>query len=88
MFITYNKAKPVNNHTFNYKLNLENQKELCNFIEVIKTKNTIFDLVYFIAAHTPHYEEKPSNSTFSGNFSQKIFNKFLKINCFAPIFIF
>jgi len=87
LFVTFNKTKINLNFNFNYQLNLESEKELLNFSEVIKTKKTVFDIIYFIGAYTPHYEKKISKSTFLGSFSQQIFNKFLNINCFAPIFI-
>ena len=88
LFVTYNTNKPLENYFLKYKLNLGIEKELVQFCSVLNSKKIIFDLIYFIGAITPNYEKETMNCTFSGKFSQKTFNKFIKINCFAPSFIF
>ncbi len=85
---TYNKTKPNNKNNYLTKLDLENESSLLNFFSYLKNLNIIFDIIYFVGAHTPHYETDERHSTFSGCFSKKVFQRFLNINCFAPIYIF
>ena len=86
--ITYFKTRPNDNNSTIHKLNLEKEKELICFNQFLLNLGLIFDIVYFIGAHTPHYELNEKNSTFSGSYSQKTLDRFIKINCFAPMFIF
>lgn len=85
---TYNKSKPNYKSNYLIKLDLENESSLLNFCSYLKKLNIIFDIIYFVGAHTPHYESDIKNSTFSGSFSRSVFQKFLNINCFSPIYIF
>ena len=86
--ITYFKTRPNDNNSTIHKLNLEKENELICFNEFLLSLGLVYDIVYFIGAHTPHYELNENNSTFSGSYSQKTLEKFIKINCFAPMFIF
>ena len=86
--VTYFKTKPTDNNSTNYKLNLEKEKDLICFNQFLLNLGLVFDIIYFVGAHTPHYEADEHNSTFSGTYSQKTLEKFIKINCFAPMFIF
>lgn len=86
--ITYFKNKPIDDNSTTHKLNLEKEKELIVFNQFLLNLGLNFDIIYFVGAHTPHYELNENNSTFSGLYSQKTLEKFIKINCFAPLFIF
>ena len=72
----------------NYKLDLEREKELIKFCSILNIQGTVFDIIYFVGAYTPDNDENQLSASFSGNFLQSLFVKFLKINSFAPLFIF
>ena len=73
-----------NNNLKVYKLNLIDTKSINNFVSNLKKVK--FDIVLFIAALTPNNKNN-KKSTF-GNISEKLFEKFLKINCFSQLKLF
>ena len=88
LFVPYNKSKPLEKYCLNYKLDLEREKELIKFCSILNIQGTVFDIIYFVGAYTPDNDENQLSASFSGNFLQSLFVKFLKINSFAPLFIF
>ena len=77
--VTYFKTRPNDKNSIIYKLNLEKEKEMICFNEFQLSLGLVYDIVYFIGAHTPHYELNENNSTFSGSYSQKTLEKFIKM---------
>ena len=83
IYATINKKKLdiKNNNLKIYKLNLLDLKSITNFVSNLKKVK--FDIILFMASLTPNINNN-KKSTF-GNISEKLFIKFLKINCFAQL---
>ena len=73
-----------NNNLKVYKLNLLDIKNISSFVSNLKKVK--FDIILFIAALTPN--SKNNKKSKFGNISEKLFEKFLKINCFSQLKLF
>ena len=82
--VTYFKTRPFDNNSINYKLNLEKEKELICFNQFLLSLGVVFDIIYFVGAHTPHYESDENNSTFSGKVSTIDFANFAGLRSIPP----